>query len=130
MYYPLLSLLTSHLPLFEGSSPRDQLSTIYDLIRSSDLALRYPDWDFSSFKASLAMHEAAPKVQAYYQYYTSVVAETELGKGIGEMCESWVEWRGKGFCGVDELKRDMELTLGSDTSRLVDGVNGCRRGRH
>ena len=114
IYYPLLSLLTSHLPLFETSSTKEQLSTIYDLIASSDLVQRHPMWDLSSFKTSLAMHEASPKVQAFYQYYDSVVAETELGRGIGGVCESWVEWRGKGFCGVDELKRDMELTLSSN----------------
>ena len=114
IYYPLLSLLTSHLPLFETSSTKEQLSTIYDLVASSDLIQRHPMWDLSSFKTSLAMHEASPKVQAFYQYYDSVVAETELGRGIGGVCESWVEWRGKGFCGVDELKRDMELTLSSN----------------
>jgi UDP-glucose:glycoprotein glucosyltransferase len=71
------------------------------------------------------MHEASPKIQAYYQFYETVVGNSPAGRevarkeeerasmgGQGYVCESWVEWRGKGFCHVDELRRDMELSLG------------------
>jgi hypothetical protein len=169
IYYPLLSLLTSHLPLLqpepgadsEGSgsgideddsasrskpriSNRDQLEMIYDLISNYDshettthnptsssssssrstLTTAHPKFDLSSFKTSLAMHEASPKIQAYYQFYNTVISDSPAGRevarkeeerasmgGQGYVCESWVEWRGKGFCNVDELRRDMELSL-------------------
>jgi hypothetical protein len=116
VYYPMLSLLTSHLPLYEGATPKKQLETIYDLIQSSSIAADHPKWDFTSFKTSLAMHESTPKIQAFYQYYDTVTNETDIGNGIGNLCDSWVEWRGKGFCDVEELKRDMELTLTDNTT--------------
>lgn len=70
-----------------------------------------PRWDLSSFQASLAMHATTPKIQAYYQYYDTAVNQTDAGRTTGQLCESWVEWRGKGFCDVEELKKDIELTL-------------------
>lgn len=172
MYYPLLSLLTSHLPLLQSASDekkeggsasattskprtrdRDQLEMIYDLVSNYDshepsttttaynsnnssyksgsgltsistLLTAHREFDLSSFKTSLAMHEASPKIQAYYQFYNTVISDSPAGKevarkeeerasmgGEGYICESWVEWRGKGFCSVDELRRDMELSL-------------------
>lgn len=165
MYYPLLSLLTSHLPLLQSASDekkeggsasattskprtrdRDQLEMIYDLVSNYDshepsttttthnstrnfssssssssgynaasrstLLIAHPKFDLSSFKTSLAMHEASPKIQAYYQFYETVVRDSPAGREVTQReCESWVEWRGKGFCSVDELRRDMELSL-------------------
>jgi UDP-glucose:glycoprotein glucosyltransferase len=72
------------------------------------------------------MHEASPKIQAYYQFYETVIVNSPAGRkvarkeegasismgGQGYVCESWVEWRGKGFCNVEELRRDMEAALG------------------
>lgn len=111
IYFPLLNLLTSHTSILANLTPRDQITSIYSLIENSQLPLQHPQWDFSSFKASLAMHEASPKIQAYYQYYDTVVNGTKAGITAGQACESWVEWRGKGFCKVEELKRDMESAL-------------------
>jgi hypothetical protein len=177
IYYPLLSLLTSHLPLLQPASDeakegrsasssasaskprlrdRDQLEMIYDLISNYDshetttttihdstrnfssssrsssdpsstsrsrstLLTAHREFDLSSFKTSLAMHEASPKIQAYYQFYETVVMNSPAGREVarkeeeaaeGCICESWVEWRGKGFCNVEELRRDMEAALG------------------
>lgn len=50
-------------------------------------------------------------MEAHFQYYRTAVAETDTGNGIGRICEDWVEWRGKGFCDVAELKNDLELSL-------------------
>lgn len=61
--------------------------------------------------ASVSLHVASPKVAAYHQYYTTAVNGTRAGSGIGMICDEWVEWRGKGFCDVDELKRDLESGL-------------------
>lgn len=48
---------------------------------------------------------------AYYQYYDTAINSTTAGSTIGQICESWVEWRGKGFCDVDDLRKDVELSL-------------------
>lgn len=37
-------------------------------------------------------------------------------KRIGvEGCGSWVEWRGKGFCEVEGLRKDMERSIEDGT---------------
>jgi hypothetical protein len=100
-------------------------SSSYNAASRSTLLIAHPKFDLSSFKTSLAMHEASPKIQAYYQFYNTVISDSPAGRevarkeeerasmgGQGYVCESWVEWRGKGFCNVDELRRDMELSLG------------------
>jgi UDP-glucose:glycoprotein glucosyltransferase len=55
------------------------------------------------------LHTAVPRIEAYYDYYATRVDDGGLGTAG---CEAWVEWRGKGFCGVEELKRDIEQSLG------------------
>lgn len=61
------------------------------------------------------MHEASPKIEAYYQYYISVIEQTAAGKETGRICETWVEWRGKGFCNIEELRKDMEADHTSES---------------
>jgi len=117
IYFPLLDLLTSHLPLYSDLAPRNQLEIITDLINQSYLPTDHPKWDHSSFSTSLGMHESTPKIQAYYQYYQTVV---EPGLSTSEReCEGWVEWRQKTFCEVESLKRDIELTLSSNIRSVI-----------
>ena len=69
-----------------------------------------------SFELGLSLHTAAPKIEAYYQFYnTSVV--TSLGK-YDESCTSWVHWQGKQICSPDNL----ETTLRESTTerRYID----------
>lgn len=63
------------------------------------------------------MHVTTPKIQAYYQYYESMVNGSQPGMDVGSVCENWVEWRGKGFCDSASLKADMESSLESGTDR-------------
>jgi UDP-glucose:glycoprotein glucosyltransferase len=117
MIYDLVSNYDSHEPT--------TIAHNFSFSSRSTLLTAHPKFDLSSFKTSLAMHEASPKIQAYYQFYETVVGNSPAGRevarkeeerasmgGQGYVCESWVEWRGKGFCHVDELRRDMELSLG------------------
>jgi UDP-glucose:glycoprotein glucosyltransferase len=62
-----------------------------------------------SFELGLSLHTAAPKIEAYYQFYeTSVVPSlTEYD----ESCQSWVHWRGKQICRT----KDLEVTLRQST---------------
>ena len=118
---------TSHEPTTTTSSSSPRSSSGYNAASRSTLLTAHPKFDLSSFKTSLAMHEASPKIQAYYQFYDTVISDSPAGRevarkekeegasismgGQGYVCESWVEWRGKGFCNVEELRRDMELSL-------------------
>ena len=63
-----------------------------------------------SFELGLSLHTAAPKIEAYYQYYeTSVVPSlTEYD----ESCESWVHWRGKQICRTNDLEATLRQSTG------------------
>jgi UDP-glucose:glycoprotein glucosyltransferase len=55
----------------------------------------------SSFELGLALRTAAPKIEAYYQFYnTSVVPSLET---YYELCETWIHWRGEQICSPDNL---------------------------
>jgi len=105
-YFPLLNLLGSRIPRDNSTSPQSILMTSLDLITSHDLLPKASS--FSTLHLALGLHTSAPKIEASYSYYESTVDEAKLGV---QGCESWVEWRGKGFCGVDELRRDIELSI-------------------
>lgn len=49
-----------------------------------------------------------PRIEAAYSWYEEAIDETSFGV---EECGSWVEWRGKGFCEAEELKRDIEMSI-------------------
>ena len=70
----------------------------------------------SSFELGLSLHTAAPKIEAYYQFYdTNVVPSlTEYD----ESCQSWVYWSGKQFCTTTDL--DATLRQGTDKRRYID----------
>ncbi|WWD15785.1 hypothetical protein CI109_100209 [Kwoniella shandongensis] len=104
-YFPLLHLLSS---LPNTSTPSTILSSTLDLISSYSL-LPSPS-ALSTFHLALSLHSTAPRIEAEYSWYESAVRPLESQLGV-EGCEGWVEWRGKGFCGVEELRRDMELSI-------------------
>lgn len=104
-YFPLLRLFADH---FSTTNPTSQaiLEASLDLIATHDL-LPKPS-SLSTFNFALALHTSVPQIEALYSYYESTVDEYLLGvKG----CESWVEHRGKGFCDVEGLRRDVELSI-------------------
>jgi Thioredoxin-like domain len=56
----------------------------------------------SSFELGLALRTAAPKIEAYYQFYnTSVVPSLET---YYDLCETWIHWRGEQICSPDNLE--------------------------
>jgi hypothetical protein len=115
MIYDLVSNYDSHEPTTTTTAYNSNNSSYESgsgLTSISTLLTAHPKFDLSSFKTSLGMHEASPKIQAYYQFYETVVRDSPAGREVTQReCESWVEWRGKGFCNVEELRRDMELSL-------------------
>jgi len=62
----------------------------------------------SLYKLALGMHTAVPRIEAAYSWYANNINEKAMGV---EECGSWVEWRGKGFCAKDELRRDAEMSI-------------------
>jgi UDP-glucose:glycoprotein glucosyltransferase len=117
LYFPMLTALSTECPTLTHQTPEQQLDSILELIRETpELLQGHPKWDLSSFQASIAMHATTPKIQAYYQYYDTAIDQTDAGSTTGQLCESWVEWRGKGFCDVEELRKDIELTLTDEDS--------------
>jgi UDP-glucose:glycoprotein glucosyltransferase len=117
LYFPMLTALSTECPTLTHQTPEQQLDSILELIRETpELLQGHPKWDLSSFQASIAMHATTPKIQAYYQYYDTAINQTDAGSTTGQLCESWVEWRGKGFCDVEELRKDIELTLTGEHS--------------
>ena len=134
MIYDLISNYDSHEPTTTTTTAHNSDNFSYKsgsgLTSISTLLTAHPKFDLSSFKTSLAMHEASPKIQAYYQFYETVVKNSPAGREVarkeegaaeGYICESWVEWRGKGFCNVEELRRDMEAALGQGPDVKEDG---------
>lgn len=53
----------------------------------------------SSFQFALAIHSAAPRVEAHFQYYNTSVQT--LLSGAEEGCENWVHFNGKRYCSPD-----------------------------
>ncbi len=113
IYHPLLTLLSSpeaiaaldH-PLSHPQSDRSQLSTFHDLLSSSSILKQFSKFDLSSFEASLALHVAQPKLEAYARYYDEEVEDVD--------CENWVWWEDKGYCDAEVLKMEMEETIEAD----------------
>ena len=66
-----------------------------------------------SFELGLSLHTAAPKIEAYYQYYISSVV-LSLGENYDEGCEAWVQFDGQQFCRLE----DFESALAQSTKML------------
>jgi hypothetical protein len=56
-----------------------------------------------SFELGLSLHTAAPKIEAYYQYYRSSVVPS-LGENYDEGCEAWVHFDGQQFCRLEDFE--------------------------
>lgn len=85
----------------------------------------------SSFKFALSLHNAAPRIQAQYQYYTSAV-EPSMMAAQDAACPVWVHLDGQQYCSpeleraqqpVDNDKLTLELpfdrTLGLADSQVI-----------
>lgn len=102
-YMPFLRLLAIS-NNFSGTT-EDVLSKSTTLIRSHSLLP-----ELSTFHLALALHTTVPRIEAAYSWYMSNIDETELGI---KACSTWVEWKGKGFCDVESLTREMDSSGGA-----------------
>ncbi|KAL7422173.1 killer toxin resistant protein [Cryptotrichosporon argae] len=112
-YFPLLRLLATHLPTIEDPTPASILALSTHLLETH--ALLAPDAR-AALELGLALHVAAPRIEAAYAWYGAHVDEG--ARGVGG-CASWVEWRGKAFCAADELRRDVEHSIDARTHHLA-----------
>ena len=61
---------------------------------------------------NLALHAAAPKIEAFYQYYT----DHHENKDLGEGCGSWVDWYGQVVCDLETLERLADVDTIDETN--------------
>lgn len=61
--------------------------------------------ELSTFNLALALHTAVPRIEAAYSWYESNIDEDGLAV---KSCNSWVEWRGEGYCESESLSLAME----------------------
>ena len=66
----------------------------------------------SSFKLSLAIRSAAPRVQAHYQYYNSSVRYSLLD-AQDAVCPVWVHADGKQFCSSSLERAQQDVAGGT-----------------
>jgi UDP-glucose:glycoprotein glucosyltransferase len=109
-YFPFLSLLSTHLPSFAGLSDQAVLTRSLDLLESHRI-LSTPS-ALSTLQYALGLHTTSPRIEAQYSWYNSTVDEAALGV---ETCETWVQWKGKGFCDVETLRAGIERGIEDGT---------------
>jgi UDP-glucose:glycoprotein glucosyltransferase len=108
IYWPLLERLSSA-EFRTFTTEKEYYESVSKVLR--DDFLRDPV-TLGSFDLGLSLHIAAPKIEAYYQFYeTSVVPS--LGN-YDESCENWVLLGGQQICSPDKLG---ELVNGKWTSK-------------
>ncbi|WVN85210.1 uncharacterized protein L203_100355 [Cryptococcus depauperatus CBS 7841] len=111
-YFPLLNLISS---LPTNSTPEAIFTSTLDLIQAYSL-LPSPA-SLSTFHLALSLHSTAPRIEAGYNWYETSVRRNEASLGV-EGCQGWVEWRGKGFCDAEELRKDMQLSIEEKIHKL------------
>jgi len=61
--------------------------------------------ELSTFHLALALHTAAPRIEAAYSWYSSNVDESRYAT---KHCSAWVQWQGQGYCDSEGLGRAIE----------------------
>ena len=102
IYWPLLDALSNPV-LGTLETEKEYYDQVLQLL--GDEFLTDPV-TLGSFELGLSLHTAAPKIEAYYQFYNSSVVPSLDGEYY-ELCETWIYWRGKQICSPD----DIETTL-------------------
>lgn len=93
-YFPLLDRIADG--AFDDAGTEKELYDRFLKIVHEDGHLRTPE-SLSSFKLSLAIRSAAPRIQAHYQYYNTSVRHS-LMAAQDAACPVWVHSDGKQYC--------------------------------
>ncbi|KAM0429912.1 hypothetical protein ACHAQK_010885 [Fusarium lateritium] len=130
-YFPLLDKIASgHF----GSAASDaELYNQFLEVLQQDRHITTPD-ALSTFKLSLSLHAAAPRIEAHYQYYTTAVGPKSKIQGADD-CQSWALIDNRKYCSpaldtvveshpsaeqLNALPFDRVLGLGKDVVLYAD----------
>lgn len=86
----------------------------------------------SSFQLALSIHSAAPRIEAHYQYYDTLI-EPSLMAAQDAACPVWVQFDGKQYCtpALDRAQQDLRNVKSPDVlpfDRVLDTSTGHRAG--
>lgn len=114
-YFPLLDRIADG--YFDTASTVEELYTKFRALLQQDGHLSHPD-ELSSFDFALSIHSAAPRIEAYHQYYLTSV-KPSIGDGGGKDCENWVytPFTGQQYCSPD-LSSHSSHTMGKPADVL------------
>jgi len=88
--------------LADINSDKDLYQKSLDLIQEQGHV--QPD-ALSTLKLSMAMHTAAPWIQAHYHLYSSTIVPDRTSKSdFNPDCGVWVDWYDQQLCSVSELE--------------------------
>jgi UDP-glucose:glycoprotein glucosyltransferase len=101
-YFPLMRQLTETQFLNSIHSDQDLYQKSLDLIQKQGHV--HPE-ALSTLKLSMAMHTAAPWIQAHYHLYNSTIVPDRTSKsGFNPDCGVWVDWYDQQICSISELE--------------------------
>ncbi|KAF2213451.1 glycosyltransferase family 24 protein [Cercospora zeae-maydis SCOH1-5] len=106
-YFPLLDRIADG--YFDSSTTDEQLYKAFRSLLQSDGHLG--EDDLSSFDYALAIHSAAPRIEAHYQYYNTSVVPTISKEREGYAgCDTWVyvPFSGQKYCSPDLNEKSAE----------------------
>jgi UDP-glucose:glycoprotein glucosyltransferase len=106
-FFPALDALTSPGALARLSSSPSTEAAFHFLLAAAQEAhlLRADDDDGpSTLEAALALHVAAPAINAHYAFYRDAHG-ARLDLAGRDDCESWVDWYGTFVCDLGTLER-------------------------
>lgn len=93
-YFPLLDRIASG--TFSDYSTEKELYNAFVGTLRDDGLLAGPE-ALATFELALAIHAAAPRIEAHYQYYQTSVAPL-LPAAQDAACPVWVHFEGKQYC--------------------------------
>ncbi|USW55952.1 Putative UDP-glucose:Glycoprotein Glucosyltransferase [Septoria linicola] len=109
-YFPLLDRIADG--YFDSSTTDQELYRSFRSLLEKDGHLGKED--LSSFDYALAIHSAAPRIEAHYQYYNTSVVPTISNERAGYAgCDTWVHvpFSGQKYCSPD-LDKETAESLG------------------
>ena len=123
-YFPLLDRIARG-TFTDIPTERDLYNKFLDvLVNDGHLS---DDESLSSFKFALALHAAAPRIEAHYQYYNTSVQPSMMA-AQDAACPVWVHMQGKQYCSpaLERAQQDVpldELQLNLPFDRMLgDGA--------
>ncbi|KAI9816556.1 MAG: hypothetical protein M1827_001688 [Pycnora praestabilis] len=94
-YFPILDRIAEG--RFVEASTDEELHNDFIHMLQSDGHITDSD-SLSSFQFALAIHSAAPRIEAHYQFYNTSVEPSLLSPPMKGECATWVHFNGRQYC--------------------------------